>query len=149
MIISSATTKFKPYETNRNTNIEIASNKINGVILKPGETFSFNKIVGERTEKNGFKEATSIDNKKLVKSIGGGICQVSTTLNMAVKKAGLDIIEVHIHSIPVHYAKREDEASVSWGEKDYIFKNNKTYPIKINSKINKTNSSITVSLEKV
>lgn len=148
-LISSRNTKFKKYEKDRNNNIKIASNAIDGVVLDIGEEFSFNDVLGERTKEKGYKEAHSIDNKKIVTSVGGGICQVSTTLNMAVKDAGLKINEVHIHSIPIDYAKREDEAAVSWGEKDYKFTNDKFKKIKINSIFDEKNGILTINLYEI
>ncbi len=148
-LISSRNTKFKKYEKDRNTNIKVASNAIDGVVLDIGEEFSFNDVLGERTKGKGYKEAHSIDNKKIVTSVGGGICQVSTTLNMAVKDADLKINEVHIHSIPIDYAKREDEAAVSWGEKDYRFTNDKFRKIKINSNFDEENGILTINLYEI
>lgn len=132
-IISKATTNFNRFDFARNNNIKLASNAINGVVLHPGEIFSFNEIVGERTKEKGYKEAESIDNKKIVETVGGGICQVSTTLYMAIKKIGLEIVEIHPHSIPVYYAKRDDEAAISWNELDFIFKNNTNKVLEIES----------------
>lgn len=148
-IITSKSTKFKKNDQNRNTNIKIASDSINGVIINKNEEFSFNDTLGERTVEKGYKEAHSIDNKKVVTSVGGGICQVSTTLNMAVKEARLKIEEVHIHSIPVDYSKREDEAAVSWGEKDYRFINDKYSKIRIYSEVDEETSTLTVSLYEI
>lgn len=143
-LLSSSNTKIINKDENRVTNIENASKSINNYILKPGEEFSFNKVVGKRTIERGYKLANSISNGKIVKTVGGGICQVSTTLNMAVKKLDLDVKEVHIHSRPIDYAKREDEAAVSWGEKDYRFVNNTKDSIKIESRIE--NQKVIVSL---
>lgn len=137
-IISTASTNFNINEENRVQNIILASNAINGTVVKNGEVFSFNKVVGERTKEKGYKKAESIDNKKIVETVGGGICQVSTTLYMAIKKIPLEILEVHRHSIPVKYAKREDESAVSWGELDLRFKNNLNKNIIIESIVNMT-----------
>lgn len=143
-LLSSSNTKIINKDSNRVINIQNAANSINNYILKPGEEFSFNKVVGKRTIERGYKLANSISNGKIVKTVGGGICQVSTTLNMAVKKLDLDVKEVHIHSRPIDYAKREDEAAVSWGEKDYRFVNNTKDSIKIESRVE--NQKVIVSL---
>ena len=143
-LLSSSSTKIINKDENRMINIENASKAINNYIVEPKSEFSFNEVVGERTIERGYKFANSISNGKIVKTVGGGICQVSTTLNMAVKKLNLDIKEVHIHSRPIDYAKREDEAAVSWGEKDYRFVNNTKDTIKIESRIE--NGKVIVSL---
>ncbi len=148
-LISTSTTKFKKGQENRNNNIELAAKAINNVQLLPNEEFSFNNIVGERTKAKGYKEANTIYNKKIIQSVGGGICQVSTTLNMAVKKARLKVTEVHIHSIPISYAKRVDEAAVSWGELDYKFMNNTKDIILIETKYDDKRAALTINLYKV
>lgn len=145
-IISKATTNFNRFDFARNTNIKLAANAINGVVLNPGEIFSFNEIVGERTEEKGYKKAESIDNKKIVETVGGGICQVSTTLYMAIKKVNLEVIEVHSHSLPVYYAKREDEAAISWNELDLKFKNNTNKVLKIECIVNMTLGKVIVNI---
>jgi vancomycin resistance protein YoaR len=122
-------------DTNRNVNLEIASKKIDGTIVKPGERFSFNKVVGNRTKANGFKDAGVIQSGRVIPGIGGGICQVSTTLYRAVLLSGLKIIERHNHSIydGIEYADRGLDSAVAWGYKDLIFSNNSQRPILITS----------------
>jgi vancomycin resistance protein YoaR len=145
-LISSSTTKFRPGDKNRNENIRLASEAINNTILYKNNIFSFNNIVGERTVEKGYKLAHSINNKKHVQTIGGGICQVSSTLYMSVKKLGIKVEEVHQHSLPVFYAKREDEAAVSWGELDFVFINDKCEKISIESIFDEENSTITINV---
>lgn len=145
-LIGKGKTKIYSNDENRTHNLFQASNSINNYVLKPGDVFSFNKVLGPRTEENGYKIADSIDNKKIVKTIGGGICQVSTTLNKAVKNANLEIVEVHRHSKHVEYAKPEDEAAVSYGELDYRFKNNRNKSIKIISNIDINKMEVTVKI---
>lgn len=127
----------------------MAANAINNVLLKPGEEFSFNDIVGERTEEKGYKYAESIDDKKIVETVGGGICQVSTTLHMAIKKIPLMVTEVHEHSIPINYSIREDEAAVSWGELDFKFINTYNSSIKIETIIDMTSGKVIVNIYKI
>ena len=129
--LGTATTIYDSTNINRSTNIDIACEKINGTILEPGETFSFNKIVGERTTKNGFKEALIYNGGEVDYGIGGGICQISSTLYNAVLNANLDIGERKNHSMTVSYLPIGQDASVSYGSVDFKFTNSRTYPIKI------------------
>lgn len=120
-LLSSSTTKAGA-NANRDVNIKIASNYINGKILQPNEKFSFWDTVGKCTYDKGYKDATVYSNGKKTQGIGGGVCQVSTTLNMAVKSAGITT-NARQHSLPVSYASREDEATVSFGNTDFKFTN--------------------------
>lgn len=142
--ISSFPTKYDATNTNRATNLTLACEKINGTILQPGEVFSFNKVVGERTTKNGFKDAIIYVDGELDYGIGGGICQVSSTLYNAVLFANLDIVERKNHSMTVNYVPIGQDATVSYGSVDFKFKNSRNYPIKI---VATTNSGIlTISI---
>ncbi len=129
--LGTSTTLYDSTNLNRATNINIACEKINGTVLEPGETFSFNKIVGERTAKNGFKEALIYNGGEVDYGLGGGICQISSTLYNAVLKANLDIIERKNHSMTVSYLPVGQDASVSYGSVDFKFTNSRSYPIKI------------------
>lgn len=127
-------TRYSITNENRNTNIELASQKIDGYILKPGETFSYNKVVGERTIKAGYKEAAVYVNGEVVDGIGGGICQVSSTLYNAVIYANLEIVSRKNHYFLTSYVGASRDATVSYGTIDFKFKNNRNYPIKIECK---------------
>ena len=117
--------------TNRNTNLKIASSKINGTILKSGETFKWSKIVGELTPEKGYKTAIAYFNGNDMNAIGGGVCQVSTTLYQCAKISNMKIIERHTHGKDVTYIEAGEDATVSQNLKDFVFKNNKSYAIKI------------------
>ncbi len=123
-------TLWASYETeltdlpNRNENIRIACRMIDGLILEPGQEFSFNEQVGPRKRERGFLEAPVIVGEKLVPGIGGGICQVSSTLYNAVMLAGLETTERHRHSLRVNYVPAGKDATVYYGLKDYKFVNN-------------------------
>ncbi len=143
-LIGKGMTKIYSSDKNRMINLEIASDKINNYILKPNEEFSFNKILGKRTEENGYKLAESIDNGKIVKTIGGGICQISSTLNIAVKMANLKILEVHKHSKTVEYITPNYEAAVAYPSLDYRFINNRLNNIVIKSKVDKKSMKVDV-----
>ena len=134
--ISTCTTKYDTTNTNRATNLEIATSKINGTVLAPGEVFSFNKVVGERTTKNGFKEAIIYADGELDYGIGGGICQISSTLYNSVLLANLEIVERKNHSMTVSYLPIGCDATVSYGSVDFKFKNSRSYPIKISATVN-------------
>lgn len=125
------TTRYDESNKNRTNNIKLSSEKINETILMPGETFSYNKVVGERTIKAGYKEAAIYMNGKVVDGIGGGICQVSSTLYNAVLDANLEIVKRTNHYFTTSYVPVSRDATVSYGTIDFQFKNNRSYPIKI------------------
>lgn len=116
---------------NRGTNIAIAARTINGTVLLPGETFSYNKILGNTTKEKGYRLGTAYVGGKTVPSYGGGICQVSSTLYNAVLYANLEIVERYNHSYAVSYVPAGRDATVAYGGKDFKFKNTRNYPIKI------------------
>ncbi|QGG48667.1 VanW family protein [Heliorestis convoluta] len=117
-------------------NAKKAAEYINGTIVKPGETFSFNQVVGRRTVERGFVRGgvfSYVNGQWVtVQGLGGGICRTSTALHQAVEQADLQIIERHLHTVPVSYAPRGTDATVYWGILDYKFRNNKENPIHIN-----------------
>lgn len=115
----------------RTTNLRLAANKINGTVLLPGETFSYNKVVGERTIAAGYKNAAIYQNGEVVDGLGGGICQISTTLFNAALFANLDIVELHNHQFVPSYVGAGRDATVAYGSKDFKFKNSRKYAIKL------------------
>ena len=115
--------------SNRNNNLNQACKKINGTILKPGEEFSFNKVVGQRTTANGFKEATVIMGGQYEQGLGGGVCQVSSTLYNAVLKSDLKITKRSAHAWPSDYVLEGLDATVNWPDLDFKFKNDTDYQI--------------------
>ena len=116
---------------NRTTNLILAANKINGTVLMPGETFSYNKIVGARTIAAGYREAPIYVSGKVVDGVGGGICQIATTLYNAAVYANLEITQRTNHQFVPSYAPASRDATVVYGAIDFQFKNNRSYPIKI------------------
>ena len=116
---------------NRTTNLKLAANKINGTVLLPGETFSYNKIVGARTIAAGYKDAAIYQNGQVVDGLGGGICQISTTLFNAALFANLNIVELHNHQFVPSYVGAGRDATVVYGAKDFKFKNSRKHAIKI------------------
>lgn len=135
-LLATFSTKFSASNTNRTTNIKLATSKINGVVLMPGETFSYNQVVGKRTVSAGFKEAHIFANGQVLDGVGGGICQVSSTLYNSVLLSNLEIVERSNHSFNTGYVKLGTDATVSWGGPDFKFKNSRNYPIKIVGKVN-------------
>ena len=121
--------------SNRNTNLKLACKAINGYLVRPGETFSYNAALGQRTEAKGYKAASAYSGGKTVETVGGGICQVSSTLYYACLKADLQIVERTAHGYMVSYMPYGMDATVSWGSLDFKFKNNTDYPIRIQASV--------------
>lgn len=134
-IIGEFSTVFNAQVAGRSKNIDIATNSITHTLLMPGEEFSFNQKTGPRGIKEGYQEAPVIVNGQLVPGVGGGICQVSTTLYNAVVRANLEISNRRNHSIPVGYVPLGHDATVSYGYIDFKFINNRKYPVYIESYI--------------
>jgi vancomycin resistance protein YoaR len=132
--IGSYSTPLLNKNRERVINIALAAKKVDGFKVKQGETFSFNDVVGERTVENGFKIAAVIVKGEYEKGVGGGVCQLSTTIFNAADKSGLEIIERHSHSKNVNYVPVNRDASVSYPYLDFKFKNTKDYPIIIKTK---------------
>lgn len=125
------TTIYDAGNKNRSHNIALAAKTINGTILLPGETFSYNGILGNTNKAKGYKVGTAYVGGKVVESYGGGICQLSSTIYNAVLYANLGIVERHNHSYVVNYVPAGRDATVAYGGKDFKFKNTRNYPIKI------------------
>jgi vancomycin resistance protein YoaR len=129
--LGSFTTHFGGTGANRGNNIALAAGRIDGTLLAPGEVFSYNKVVGPRIASAGFKDAPVIIKGELVPGIGGGICQVSTTLYNAALLANLKIVSRSHHAFPVHYVRPGRDATVVDGAIDFKFENNTGTPIYI------------------
>ena len=118
----------------RAENLRLAAEAINGYVIEPGATFSFNEVVGDTTAERGYKEAPVLYSSGLGSSDGGGICQVSTALYIAAVKADLEIVERHPHSVPSDYAPIGLDATIVYGSRDLRIKNNTDFPITIYAK---------------
>ena len=134
-LLSSYSTKYSTRDRNRTTNLQLAANKINGTVLMPGETFSYNKVVGERTIAAGYKEAPIYVSGEVVDGLGGGICQITSTLYNAVVYANLEVTQRSNHQFVPSYVTASRDATVVYGSIDFQFKNNRNYPIKINCSV--------------
>ena len=135
-LLGSYTTKFDETNYSRAKNVKLALEKLNGVVVMPGEVFSYNKTLGKRTVEAGFDYAAGYSGGKVVPMLGGGICQVSSTLYDAVVYANLNIVERHNHMFQTQYIGAGRDATVVYGSLDFKFENNREYPIMIKTKSN-------------
>lgn len=132
-------TQFNASDVNRSENLAVAAKAINGKLLMPGQVFSLNKTLGPRIIQNGYKEAPVIIGNKLVPDIGGGVCQVATTLYNAALRANLKIDERYHHTFPVGYVSPGQDATISGDVLDLKFENPMQYPIYIESYLSGNN----------
>lgn len=134
-LVAKYSTWFDINNVERTENVRLSAEAIDGVILTPGEEFSFNETVGERTSSAGYKEALIIVNDEFVPGLGGGICQVSSTLYNAVVNANLEITERHPHSLEITYVPAGQDATVAYPYLDFKFKNNTSSLLLIRSAV--------------
>ncbi len=157
-VLATYSSSYASSGANRASNVALAASKVNGVILLPGETFSFNNTLGERTTANGYKSAHAYAAGQVVDQVGGGICQVSSTLYNSVLLANLKIDERRSHQMTVSYVPLGRDATVNWGTQDFKFSNNTAYPVKITASASggkletgvvgtQTDSTMTVKIE--
>lgn len=142
--IASSYTKIYDKDSNRTKNLKIAAKAVDGTIVQPNQVFSFNDTVGPRTEKKGYKQASVLIGEEHTTGIGGGVCQVSTTIFNAAEKAGLEIVERHKHQVEVAYAKNGTDATVNYGTMDMKFKNTRPYSIMIRASVNKSRVTVVI-----
>lgn len=122
---STKTTKNK----NRNTNVRLSAEAINGRTVLPGETFSFNKATGERTAEKGYLPAAAIAGGQVNDEVGGGVCQTSSTLFNAIARADLEVVKRSPHAWPSNYVEKGMDATVNWPNLDFVFRNTSDWPI--------------------
>ena len=137
--IGSFQTNFNAGNVSRSKNLSNAARLINDHVIYPGETFSVHDTISPLTEENGYYAAPSYSNGEVVDSIGGGVCQVSTTLYNAVLKAELEVVERSPHSMVVSYVKPSMDAAIAGDTKDFVFENNYDTPIYIHGEIDDNN----------
>lgn len=142
-LLSVCSTKVSGTSTRKN-NVKLSGEAVNGTILNDGDIFDYNQVVGKRTTENGYGPAPSYINGETVDSIGGGICQTSSTIYLATLLANLEIVERYAHRYAPSYITMGMDATVSWGGPEFRFKNNTGYPIRID--VSYENSEITVSI---
>lgn len=145
-VLGSYTTSYNTRQSNRNTNIRVAASMISGTILQPGEVFDFNKIVGQRTEASGYKVASVYSGGEVVDGLGGGICQVSSTLFNAALLSNMQIIARSSHGLRVHYLPAGRDATVSWGGPEFCFRNSNTYPVKVTAGYDSVKGTLTIRI---
>jgi vancomycin resistance protein YoaR len=133
--ISTFSTTYDASNTSRSENLRIAASKINGTVIMPGEQFSFNGVVGERTVEEGYQNAKIYSDGQVVDGLAGGICQISSTLYNAALLANLQINERYNHTFKTSYVPAGRDATVVYGVKDLKFTNDRTYPIKIEASV--------------
>jgi vancomycin resistance protein YoaR len=128
------TTRFNPGDVSRTHNLRLVASRLNGALIPPGGTFSFNGWVGERRPEEGFREAIVYKQGKMVKDTAGGLCQVSSTLYNVALLAGLPIVERSNHSLTVTYVPLGRDATVYWGQRDLRFRNDTDTPLYIRAR---------------
>ena len=143
-LLSTFSTNYDTSNIPRTTNLKLAMQKLNGVVVNPGETFSYNKTLGKRTAEAGYKEAGGYAGGKVVQTLAGGICQISSTLYDAVVYANLDIVERHNHMFLAGYVGAGKDATVVYGSLDFKFKNTRKYPIMIKTSIGGGTAKISI-----
>ncbi len=130
-ILGTYTTQFGSWDVPRTNNILLSSKAIDHYVVKAGATFSFNDVVGDRTPERGYEESTVFVYDQKVKGIGGGVCQVSTTLYNSAVYANMEIIERHTHKREIYYAPTGKDATVDFPKLDFRFKNNNNFDVMI------------------
>lgn len=134
-VIGSFITNILDTDPDRVKNLTLCANTLNGVSIEPGQVFSFNGTVGQRTSQKGYEEAKILVENESEYAVGGGVCQISSTLYNAAMDAGMEIVERHSHSKPIHYVATGKDAAISWGTLDLKFKNVLSYPVELRMKV--------------
>lgn len=145
-LLGTTTTYFSGSTSERINNIGLAVSKINGTILFPGDVFSYNGTVGQRTKEAGFQLAGAYQDGQVVQELGGGICQVSSTLYATTMRAQMETVERTCHQFRVDYLDPGYDATVSWPDVDFKFKNCRDFPIKIVAYTSEKERSVTIEI---
>ncbi|MBP8639427.1 MAG: VanW family protein [Oscillospiraceae bacterium] len=145
-VLAQKSTSLTGSSSARINNITHAAASINGLVLNPGEEFSYNKTLGQRTTAAGYQAAGAYSGGQVVQEVGGGICQVSSTLYYCTLISNLEITERSCHYFGVSYLPAGLDATVSWPTPDFKFKNNGTYPIKIEASVDKAANAVVVKI---
>ena len=129
--LSTFSTRYNAADKDRTTNLVIACQKLNGKVLMPGETFSYNETLGPRTYAAGYRNGKIYENGQVVDGLGGGICQISSTLYNAALMSDMEIVERRNHQFVTSYVNAGRDATVVYGLTDFRFKNTRTYPVRL------------------
>lgn len=128
----------------RNTNVRLAAEALNGTIVQPGEEFSFNKVVGQRTEEKGYQAAAAYSSGEVVQEIGGGVCQISSTLYRVVFQSGMEITYRRSHTFEPNYVTPGQDAAISWEQPDFRFINRSEGPICIRASYSDQKATVSI-----
>ena len=145
-LLGERSTSFWGSSDNRIGNIELVAQKLDGLVIQPGEEFSYNGFVGERTAEAGFRSADAYVNGQVKPEIGGGICQVSSTLYVATLSAQLEITDRTCHMFQVGYLPTGLDATVSWPGPDFKFVNSRDYPVRLSAKASREDKTLTIQV---
>lgn len=143
-LIAKFTTRYDASNSDRTTNLRLACQKLDNKVILPGETFSYNKALGERSTTTGYKNAKVYENGEVVDGIGGGICQISSTLYNAVLMSNMNIVERRNHQFITSYLPAGRDATVVYGLTDFKFKNTRTYAVKIKASVSSGIATISI-----
>jgi hypothetical protein len=148
-VVAEYSTRFrvKGDQATRAANIAVAASRLDGLVLMPGDRFSFNDVVGERSVENGFLDSWELLDGEFVRGVGGGTCQVSSTLNAAALRAGLDVIEAYTHSRPLAYIEKGLDATVAWPFVDLKLHNPWSVPLAIQAMVKGNTITVRVLAE--
>jgi vancomycin resistance protein YoaR len=143
-VLGSFKTNFAVHDKDRNFNLKLAASKLNGYVIRPGETFSFNQVVGDRTEKEGYKIAHVITAGEMVDGLAGGTCQISTTLFGASFFAGLEVVNSLPHSRPSTYVTMGLDSTVVYPTVDLVMKNPYDFPVVIHYRVTRGEATVEI-----
>lgn len=129
--LSTFSTRYDASDTDRTANLVLACKKLNGKVIMPGETFSYNETLGPRTYAAGYRNGKIYENGQVVDGLGGGICQISSTLYNAALMSDMEIVERRNHQFVTSYVDEGRDATVVYGATDFKFKNTRTYPVRL------------------
>ncbi len=146
-VLGTYTTRFGVWDKPRTKNIQISAKAIDYHVIKSGETFSFNNVVGDRTIAKGYEESTVFIYDQKTKGVGGGVCQLSTTLYNTAVYANMEIVERHTHKREIYYAPNGKDATVDYPTLDFKFKNN--YPYDVLIRAYTVEDRLTVEIRKI
>ena len=142
--LAAVSTPLRDKRPGRLKNLHLACGSVNGAVIPPGGSFSFNQTVGERTAEKGYEEAIVYKDRQKVPEVGGGVCQLSSTLYLAARQAGFDVTERHAHQLPVSYVEEGQDAAVDYGSLDLVFVNTTDRPVTVGAWL--TEEAVIVSL---